>query len=130
MTNDQVQCGHCFGAIGSGEPSVILALPADVLVGLVELHPGCAIELGKELVSDGQERQLAHERWLAFQTSGFTAPSMPPSDPLETMPRERLWDALWQVLPAAMHSEVNRSVARFLARCRALFRRQEFNVRG
>jgi hypothetical protein len=130
MTDDQVQCGHCFGAIQPGEPSVILALPADVLVGLLELHPGCAVALGKELVSDGQERALAHERWKTMQISGFTAPSMPtpPSDPLETMPRERLWDALWQVLPAAMRGEVSRSVARFLARVRALFRRQEFEV--
>jgi hypothetical protein len=135
MTDDDQVCGHCFKPIGKGEPSVTWALPADLLVGLVEWHPRCAVELGRELVADGEERALAHERWQALQTAGFTAPmtltptpTSPPTDPLETMPRERLWWALWEVLPAAMRGDVSRGTARFLRRVRALFQRQEFDV--
>lgn len=153
VTDDQVgdmRCGHCFEPIQTGEPHLVWALPADLLVGLVEWHPRCAITLGRELQADGEERALAHDRWQALQKvnagvgpsgtlGGFMAPMMPasevptstnPSDPLEQMPRERLWWAVWQVLPAAMHGDVSRATARFLARVRALFRRKEFDVGG
>ena len=133
MSDDDQVCSHCSEPIRSDEPSLIWALPADLLVGMIEWHPACAIALGRELVADGEERVLAHERWRALQGVSFTAPMTvtpptPPPDPLERMPRERLWEGLWQVLPLAMRGDLNRSTARFLGRVRAMFRRREFEV--